>query len=182
MKSTLSNGTESEWCNLHTKQWYAIYVRSRQEKKVHQIFLKNGMESSLPLKKIIKIWSDRKKRVEMPLFKGYVFVRIDIAKDKLNILKTDGVVKFIGIQGTPSRILNREIHWIHRIVEESNAVQNEKEIPIGLKVRVMAGPFKGIEGIVMRSGNQSRLVLHMETIMHAVSIEINQNYLENINN
>ena len=163
------------------KYWYAIYVRSRHEKKVHQLFKDKGVESSLPLIKTTRKWSDRKKKIEIPLFRGYVFIRIDIRKDKLNILKTDGVVKFIGICNNPSRILDKEIHWIHIMVEESDTVQSEKEIPVGQKVRVTLGPFKGIEGVVLRSGNRSRLVVVIESIMHAVSVEINPNYLDVIN-
>ena len=162
------------------KYWYAIYVRSRHEKKVHQLLLEKGVESSLPLIKTTRKWSDRKKKVEIPLFRGYVFVRIDVERDKLNILETDGVVKFIGICNNPSKILDKEIHWIHIMVEESDTVQNEKKIPVGQKVRVMSGPFKGIEGVVLRSGNRSRLVVVIDTIMHAVSVEISPHYLEKI--
>ena len=118
--------------------------------------------------------------MEVPLFRGYVFVRLDIDKDKLNILQTDGVVKFIGIQSKPSRIPDKQIRWIHIMVEESLEVQNEKEIPVGQNVRVMVGPFKGIEGVAIRSGNRSRIVVLMETIMHAVSVEINPSYVEEI--
>ena len=171
---------ESEISKPHIKYWYAVHVRSRYEKKVHQLFVVMGVESSLPLIKTTRQWSDRKKKVEMPLFRGYVFVKIDINKDKLNILKADSVVKFIGIKKKPSRIPDEEIHWVHMMVEESKEVQNEKEIPVGQKVHVIAGPFKGVEGVVMRSGNQSRLVVVIESIMHAVSVEINPNYLVNI--
>ena len=164
------------------KYWYAIYVRSRHEKKVHQLLLKKGVESSLPLIKTTRKWSDREKKIEIPLFRGYVFVRIDVGKDKLNIIKTDGVVKFIGIRSNPSRIPDEQIHWVHMMVEESDTVQSEKEIPLGQKVRVIAGPFKGIEGVVLRSGNRSRLVVHIESIMNAVSVEINPNYLDEIKN
>ena len=162
----------------HIQYWYAVNVRSQQEKKVHQLFEEKGVESSLPLFKTTRKWSDRKKKVEIPLFRGYVFVRIDVSRDKLNILKTDGVVKFIGIRNKPSKIPDEQIHWMHIMTEKSDTVQNEKEIPVGQKVCVIAGPFKGIEGVVMRSGNRSRLVVFMETIMHAVSVEINPNIWE----
>ena len=178
MKFITNDSSESELCKPHIQFWYAVYVRSRQEKKVHQLFEEKGVESSLPLIKTTRQWSDRKKKVEVPLFRGYVFIRIDIRKDKFNILKTDGVVKFIGIGKNPSRIPDEQIHWVHMMVEESETVQSEKEIPIGQKVRVAAGPFKGIEGVVLRSGNRSRLVVFIESIMHAVSVEINPNYLD----
>jgi len=180
MKFIFNESSESELCKPHVKYWYAVYVRSHNEKKVNQLFEQKGVESSLPLIKTTRKWSDRKKKVEVPLFRGYVFVRLDIDKDKLNILQTDGVVKFIGIRNEPSRIPDEEIYWIQMMVEESNTVQNEKEIPVGQKVRVTAGPFKGVEGVLMRSGNQSRLVVVIESIMNAFSVEINPNYLEKI--
>ena len=166
--------------NQGEKLWYAIYVRSRHEKNVHSALLNKDIESSLPVKTVIRQWSDRKKKVEVPLFRGYVFIRIDISKDKFNILKTDGVVKFIGIGKNPSRIPDEQIHWMHMIVEKSDTVKNEKEIPIGQKVSVIAGPFKGLEGIVTRDGNQSRLVIVIESILNAVSVEISPDYLEKI--
>ena len=180
--STSSDIEKSEMYKPHEKYWYAVYVRSRHEKKVYHLFEEKGIESSLPLIKTTRKWSDRKKKVEIPLFKGYVFVRIDIAKEKLNILKTDGVVKFIGIRGKPSTIPDEQIHWLHRIVEEPFKVRSEKEIPIGQKVHVMLGPFKGMEGVVMTARNRSRILICIESIMQTVSIEINPNYLEKINN
>ena len=180
MKSIANENADAELSKPHVKYWYAVYVRSRHEKKVHQLLLEKGVESSLPLIKTTRKWSDRKKKVEIPLFRGYVFVKIDVGRDKLNILQTDGVVKFIGIHNKPSRIPDEEIHWIHMMIEKSPEVQIEKEIPMGQKVCVTAGPFKGIEGVVLRRGNQSRLVVLIESIMHAVSIEINPNYLDEI--
>ena len=180
MKSIAKDSSESELCKPHEKYWYAVYVRSRHEKKVYHLFEEKGIESSLPLIKTTRQWSDRKKKVEVPLFRGYVFIRIDILKEKLNILKTDGVVKFIGIRKNPSRIPDEQIHWVHMIVEKSDTVKNEKEIPVGQKVRVLAGPFKGVEGVAMRSGNQSRLVVVIESIMNAFSVEISPNNLKKI--
>ena len=178
--TTSSDSEKSAMCKPHEKYWYAIYVRSRYEKKVYKLLLEKGIESSLPLIKTTRQWNDRKKKVEVPLFRGYVFVKIDIGKDKLNILQTDGVVKFIGIKKKPSRIPDEQIHWVHMMLEKSDTVKNEKEIPVGQKVRVIAGPFKGVEGVAMRVGNHSRLVIVIESIMHAVSVEISPNYLEGI--
>ena len=72
--------------------WYAVYVRSRHEKKVHQLFQEQGLTSFLPLLETWKQWSDRKKKVSDPLFRGYVFVNIDLFKDRIKVLDTEGVV------------------------------------------------------------------------------------------
>ena len=162
------------------KSWYAINVKSRHEKCVHGELKEKNIESSLPMTSVIRQWSDRKKKVEVPLFRGYIFINIDIECEKLNVLQTDGVVKFVGIRNNPSRIPDEQIHWIHMMVEYTATVRNEKEIPVGQKVHVTTGLFKGIEGVVMRAGNRSRLVILIESIMHPISIEINPNYLDKI--
>ena len=164
--------------NNDNKSWYVIYVRSRHEKNVHSALLDKGIDASLPMRTVVRKWSDRKKKLQLPLFRGYVFVNIDLKIDSLNILKTLGVVKFIGIRQKPSRIPDEQIHWIHMMAAESATVRNEKGIPVGQRVRVMAGPFKGTKGVVKRVGNRSRLVVLIESIMQAVSVEIDPNFLE----
>ena len=163
------------------RSWYAVYVRSRHEKSVYSALLDKGIDASLPMMTVVRKWSDRKKKMQIPLFRGYVFVKIDVNIDNLNVLQTAGVVKFIGIRNKPSRIPDEQIHWMHMLVAESDTVRAEKEIPVGQRVRVMIGPFKGIKGVVRRVGSRSRLVVLVESIMQAVSIEINPNYLEKIN-
>jgi len=160
--------------------WYVIYVRSRHEKNVHSALLDKGIDASLPMRTVVRKWSDRKKKVKLPLFRGYVFVNIDLKIDNLNVLQTPGVVKFIGIRKEPSRIPDEQIHWMHMMVAESATVQTEKEIPVGQRVHVMAGPFKGTEGVVKRVRGRFRLVVLIESIMQAVSVDIKPEYLEKI--
>ena len=168
--------------NNSKNSWYVIYVRSRHEKNVYSALLNKGIITSLPMKTVIRKWSDRKKKVQLPLFRGYVFVNINLKIDNLNVLQTPGVVKFIGIRHEPSRIPDDQIHWLHMIASESTSVRNEKEFSVGQRVRVVAGPFKGIEGVVKRVGGRSRLVVLIESIMQAVSVEIDPSYIEKIKN
>ena len=162
------------------RSWYAVYVRSRHEKSVYSALLDKGIDASLPMMTVVRKWSDRKKKMQIPLFRGYVFVKIDVNIDNLNVLQTAGVVKFIGIRNKPSRIPDEQIHWMHMLVAESDTVRAEKEIPVGQRVRVMIGPFKGIKGVVRRVGSRSRLVVLIESIMQAISIDIKPEYLEKI--
>jgi transcription antitermination factor NusG len=165
---------------IDNKSWYAIYVRSRHEKSVHSALLDRGVDASLPMRTVMRRWSDRKKKVKFPLFRGYVFVNINLKIDNLSVLQTPGVVKFIGIRKEPSRIPDEQIHWIHMMVSKSDMVRNEREIPVGQRVRVMTGPFKGTEGVVKRTGGRSRLVVLIESIMQAVSIDIKPESLKKI--
>jgi transcription antitermination factor NusG len=166
--------------NNNKRSWYAVYVRSRHEKSVYSALLDKGIDASLPMMTVVRKWSDRKKKMQIPLFRGYVFVKIDVNIDNLNVLQTAGVVKFIGIRNKPSRIPDEQIHWMHMLVAESDTVRAEKEIPVGQRVRVMIGPFKGIKGVVRRVGSRSRLVVLIESIMQAISIDIKPEYLEKI--
>ncbi|NTW52715.1 MAG: UpxY family transcription antiterminator [Chlorobiaceae bacterium] len=153
--------------------WYALYVRSRFEKKVHQQLQEKGVTSFLPLIETVRQWSDRKKRVEEPLFRGYVFVNIDHHTGHVPVLETEGVVRFIGIGRNPSVIAERDIEWLRRLVREPAAVGRiVASIPAGKRVRVLAGPFKDFEGTVIKAGREDRLVVFFDSIMQGVEITI----------
>ena len=137
--------------DIENLKWYAVYVRSRHEKKVHQMLLERELTSFLPLLETWKQWSDRKKKVSDPLFRGYVFVNIDMRKDHINVLDTEGVVKFIGIGRKPSVIGERDIEWLKKLVREPDAVNGVvASIPAGQRVRVLAGPFKSLDTLCAR--------------------------------
>ncbi|TCD48790.1 UpxY family transcription antiterminator [Chlorobium sp. N1] len=158
--------------------WYAVYVRSRYEKKVHQWLLEKELESFLPLMETIRQWSDRKKKVYEPLFRGYVFVNIDMKHEHVKVLETEGVVKFIGIGRNPSVIGERDIEWLKTLVREPDSLhQTVSSIPYGKKVRVLAGPFKDMEGVVVKAGREERLVVFFESIMQGIEISISPDLL-----
>jgi transcription antitermination factor NusG len=158
--------------------WYALYVRSRYEKKVHQRLLEEEVVSFLPLLDTWKQWSDRKKKVSEPLFRGYVFVHIDIRKDHIHVLDTEGVVKFIGIGRTPSMIAARDIDWLRTLTREPDAIHRTvATLPAGQRVRVLAGPFKDFEGVVVKEGRESRFVVFFDTIMQGVEVSILPDFL-----
>ena len=159
-------------------QWYAVYVRSRHEKKVHRLFLDKQLASFLPLLETLKQWHDRKKKVYEPLLRGYVFVNIDIKNDHLKVLDTEGVVRFIGIGNKPSVICDRDIDWLKRLVKEPDAINRiTATIPAGRRVVVLAGPFKGFEGVVLKQGSEARLVVYFDSIMQGVEITISPDLL-----
>ena len=161
--------------------WYAVYVRSRYEKKVHLEFERQGLTSFLPLLETVRKWSDRKKRVTEPLFRGYVFVQIDYRHEHVKVLDTDGVVRFIGIGRRPSVISPRDIDWLRRLVREPDAIHRTVvSIPPGENVRVLAGPFKDFEGVVIKEGGNDRLVVFFESIMQGVEITIPAELLRSI--
>jgi transcription antitermination factor NusG len=157
--------------------WYALYLRSRYEKKVCTELQKKTIETFLPIIQEMHKWSDRKKVVQEPLFRGYIFVKTDL-HDKASILMSDGVVRFVGINNKPSSIPDLQIDWLRRIVDESIEMQHEQYLNIGERVRVNAGPLIGIEGIVTRMHGVSRVLISIAAIEQSVSIQMPADYLD----
>ena len=142
------------------------------------MLLEQGVVSFLPLLDTWKQWSDRKKKVSEPLFRGYLFVNIEIQREKIMVLDTEGVVKFIGIGKTPSVIFQRDIDWLKQLVREPDAIHRRVDsLPPGQRVKVLAGPFKDFEGVVVKQGRESRLVVYFESIMQGVEVTISPDVL-----
>ena len=135
------------------KFWYAIYVKSRHEQCVHSELQEKGIKSSLPLKTVYRQWSDRKKKIQLPLFRGYVFVNIDIQNEKLDVLQTDGVVKFVTFGSKPAAIPEVQMYWLDKLIATSN-VKYEQEFPIATNVEVEYGPFKRLRRKVVKNSQK----------------------------
>jgi transcription antitermination factor NusG len=139
-------------------RWYAIYTRPRWEKKVNSLLSEKGIESYCPLNKVRRKWSDRIKTVEEPLFKSYVFVKIDEA-DRSNVRMTTGVVNFVYWNGKPAVIREKEIQTIKRFLNEYEQVEVVKmDFAVEDRVRVTSGPMMDQEGKVIELKNKTAKV------------------------
>ena len=176
MTATIPSGHEcnddqsSTTAATHIK-WYAVRVRSRFEKKVHLQLEKAGIQASLPLITTTQKWSDRQKKVELPLFKGYVFVKIEQNMDRLVVLQSPGVVNFVGINGREIPIPEEQLYWLNLVLNHKNILP-QSEYPEGLPVRVVSGPLVGLEGTVIKKKAHSRLVVWFDSIMQGIAIDI----------
>ncbi|MCF8378533.1 MAG: UpxY family transcription antiterminator [Bacteroidales bacterium] len=160
------------------KGWYAIYTKARNEKKVASLFLRDGIEHYLPLIERVKIWSDRKKKVEEPLFTSYVFVHIE-EKEHLKVLQTVGVVRFISFEGKKVSIRPAEIEAIRKYAETGEEfLLNETDYKPGKKVKVIIGPMKGLEGKLVEILGKQRVKVEIEAVGKAVFIRIPKGSLE----
>ena len=136
-------------------RWYAIYTRPRWEKKVNGLLEQKGIESYCPLNKVRRKWSDRIKKVEEPLFKSYVFVKI-VEEDRSNVRMTNGVVNFVYWNGKPAVIREKEIQTIRRFLNEYEQVEVVKvDLNVDERVRVIAGPMMDQEGKVLELKNKT---------------------------
>jgi len=139
-------------------RWYAIYTRPRWEKKVNSILFEKGIESYCPLNKVRRKWSDRIKTIEEPLFKSYVFVKIDEG-DKSKVRMTNGVVNFVYWDGKPAVIKEKEIQTIKRFLDEYENVEVVKmDFEPEDRIRVVAGPMMDQEGKILEVKNKTAKV------------------------
>lgn len=163
------------------KNWYAVYTKSRREKVVQTFLQENQIECYLPLQKVLKQWSDRKKWVEEPLIRGYIFVNIANDREYLEVLQTDGVVKFITFEGKAAVIPEKQINNIKLLLaseEELEVVPDN--IEPGSDIVVHAGPLKGLEGSLIEWRGKHRVKVELETIGQSILVEIPAVYLRKV--
>ena len=130
-------------------KWYVVYTRPRWEKKVSSILDQKGIENYCPLNKVVKQWSDRKKTVMEPLFKGYVFVKIEDAK-KWEIKKVDGIINYIQWLGKPAIVKDSEITAIRRFLTEFENVEVvDNQLEVNSIVKINQGVLMDYKGIVI---------------------------------
>ncbi len=153
--------------------WYALVLRSRFELKTNALLQESGIESFLPLIEEVHQWSDRKKLVREPLFRGYLFVRTDLRR-KVEILQTTGVVRFVEFGGKPVFIPEYQIEWVKLALREPKKVQREPYFSEGDIVRVVAGPLSGLEGFITETRGHARLVISLSSIAQSFSVELGE--------
>jgi transcription antitermination factor NusG len=151
--------------------WFAIWTRSRHEQVVREQLQQKAIEAFLPTVTKWSRWKDRKKKIDWPLFPGYCFARFD-PSDRLPILKCTGVVSIISFEGEPAPIPEHEILGIRQLVESDLAFDPCPLIREGMMVEVMHGPLKGVIGRLVRKNEKARLVLSVDLIGQAVSVEV----------
>ncbi|MFV0591187.1 MAG: UpxY family transcription antiterminator [Draconibacterium sp.] len=160
------------------KKWYAIYTRSRAEKRVHEELLRLGIESFLPLQRKLRQWKDRKKWVELPLMSGYCFVNIS-GKDYDRVLQSDNVVCYVTFEGKAAEIREDQIMALKKMLQ-----QNDFEVEInhdtfakGKTVEIIQGPLVGIRGELTDIRGRNKFVLRIDQIAQSFTIEVPSNYL-----
>jgi transcription antitermination factor NusG len=151
--------------------WFAVYTRSRHEKKVAGYLKDKHIEVFLPLRSVVNRWKDRQKEVELPLFSGYLFVRIH-PQDRLTVLQTSGVVAFVCSENKPVPVPEDQIDAIRRLVESGLTFDPYPYVKEGMRVIIKRGPLKGVEGIVISKRKKHLLVLSVDLIQQSAALEI----------
>ena len=151
--------------------WYAVWTRSRHEQVVREQLERKGFEVFLPTIPRWSRWKDRKKKIDWPLFPGYCFARFE-ARERLPILTCNGVVSIVSFDGEPAPVPDLEIDGIRRLVTSDLQYDPCPLIREGTMVEVTHGPLRGVVGRLVRKGSHARLVLAVDLIGQAVSVEV----------
>jgi len=151
--------------------WLAAYTRARHESIVAQQFRQKGLEALLPTYARYNRWSDRIKRVDSPLFPGYVFVRVN-GEERIRVIQTIGVVSIVSRSGGPVALPEAEIERLRWCTAHAQDIEPHAYLKLGQQVRVKHGPFAGWEGVLIEKKNSTRLVIAIEQINKAVAIDL----------
>jgi len=154
------------------KKWFALYTKPRWEKKINTALLKKGIESWCPLQIIEKQWSDRKKIIEEPLFRSYVFVKIS-AEEKNNVLNTDGVLNFVYYLSKPAVIKDEEVNNIRMYLADKDArisIISDEGFMQGEKIKINFGVFMDKEGTVLK-GSKKKVFVQLQSLGQVMVVE-----------
>lgn len=163
------------------KHWYAIYTRSRFEKRTYALLKEHGVEVYLPLVKTWRVWSDRRKQIEVPLLSSYLFVYTDLSdhQEYLDVLGTPGVVRFVGFEGKPVSIPENQILNLKRMSKEGIEMQCLDEVPPpGTPVKVERGPLKGMVGEVVHTRKGEKVIVRIDCLDKCITVNVPLIHLE----
>jgi transcription elongation factor/antiterminator RfaH len=153
--------------------WFAIQTRPRHEKKVRTELEKKGITVFLPLLSEKRQWSDRRRLVETPLFPQYVFVRIARAViARIGVLRTNGVVGFVGARGLGTSIPDDQIERIQTVITQDVPFAPHAFLRVGKRIRIREGSLAGLEGILTCVNGDRSLVVSVELIQRSIAMRI----------
>jgi transcription antitermination factor NusG len=177
----MQSGTVSPWsiAGEEGEGWYAVYTKHQHEKSATNLLARKGFNVLLPLYHTAHRWKDRMQIVALPVFPCYLFLRASLQR-KLEILQTPGVFWLVGQGGHASLVPDSDIESIRKIMQGRAHAEPHPYLKSGDRVRVLAGPMAGVEGILTRVKNRYRVVLSVDLLQKAVAVEVDISSVERL--
>jgi len=154
-------------------RWFAAYTSANHEKRVAEQLEERAVEHFLPLYASVRRWKDRRVTLQMPLFPGYVFVHFAL-RDRFQVLQIPGVVHLVNFGGHPAPVPEEDVRAIQNCLARGQRVEAHPYLRAGRHARVKNGPLQGLEGIILRRKNTTRLILSFDLIQRSVAVEIDE--------
>jgi transcription antitermination factor NusG len=152
------------------EHWYAAYISANHEKRVTKELHNREVEHFLPVYSSRRRWKDRRVTLDLPLFPGYVFVRIALS-DRLRVLQIPSVVHLVGFGGQPAALPDEEINILRSGLSQRLRAEPHPYLTVGRRVRLKSGPFSGLQGILLRQKGKYRVVISIELIQRALVLD-----------
>lgn len=153
------------------QHWYAAYTCANHEKQVAAQLDVRAVEHFLPLYGSVRRWKDRRVKLELPLFPGYVFIRLAL-RDRLRVLEIPSVVRLVGFNGQPAALPNEEMEILRTGLSQSLRAEPHPFLTVGRRVRITGGPFTGLEGVLTRKKSSLRVVVAVDLIQRSVAVDV----------
>jgi len=152
-------------------RWYAAYTSANHEKRVAEQLSLRSVEHFLPAYASVRRWKDRRVTLQMPLFPGYVFVRMAL-RDRLQVQQVPGVAHLVGFDGTPAALPDEEIEALRASLESGVRAEPHPYLTVGRRVRLKSGPLAGMQGILLRRKGNFRVVISIELIQRSLIVQV----------
>jgi len=157
--------------NRLQNRWYAAHTRANHEKRVAEQLGQRAVEHFLPLYQSVRKWTDRRKRLEVPLFPGYIFVRLPL-QERMRVLEIPSVARLVGFDNLPAPLPDDEMEAMRNGLTGQLRAVPHPYLKVGRRVRIIRGPLESREGILLRNKSGFRVVLSIDLIMRSVAVEI----------
>ena len=153
------------------QHWYAAYTCANHEKQVATQLDVRAVEHFLPLYSSVRRWKDRRVTLDLPLFPGYVFIRLALP-ERLRVLEIPGVVRLVGFSGQPAALPDEDMEILRAGLGQRLCAEPHPFLTVGRRVRIMGGPFMGLEGILKKKKSALRVVVSLELIQRSVAVDV----------
>ena len=151
--------------------WYVVYTYPKCERKANKKLKDLGITTFLPMQKVVRQWSDRKKKIEVPLFPNYIFINV-LPHERFNALKVRELVRYVSFARKPAIIPQEVINSIRKVLNGEVDVSNECFNKVGVEVTISRGRFSGAKGVLIRKNGKYRLIVYLETLNSELSVDV----------
>src|SRR6266852_8442643 len=154
--------------------WYAVQTRARNEKVIAERLQEQGLDTFLPLVTEIRRWSDRKKKVELPLFSCYVFVKLVISnsQERMSVYRTNGVFGIVSMRGEAIPIPEEQIDALRTVVTQQVSWSAHPFLKVGQRVRIRGGSMDGVEGVLLSANGDRTVIISVDAIQRSLAVRV----------
>ena len=154
--------------------WYAVQTRARSEKVISERLQEQGLNTFLPLVTEVRRWSDRKKKVELPLFSCYVFVKMVISnnQERMSVYHTNGVFGIVSMRGEAIPIPEEQIDALRTVVTRQVSWSAHPFLKVGQRVRIRGGSMDGVEGVLLSANGERTVIISVDAIQRSLAVRV----------